>query len=151
MANCFWFYSILVGWSTWQWVFLNFSKKFWSFDNHDTHGCASAVIWNHLKQIWAIPPTVMKTGFSLCSIFNRENPVLINWEPCNEYRFFPLWKYYTGKPLFWPCTGPLWDCSVHRIWPKYLCLLTFFCTSPKIANHFYITCSTEQGIVSSTF
>ena len=56
--NGFWFYSILAGWSTWQWVFLNFSQNFWSFDTHDTPGCASAVIWNHLKQIWAIPPTV---------------------------------------------------------------------------------------------
>ena len=57
--NGFWFYSILAGWSTWQWVFLNFSQNFWSFDTPDTPGCASAVIWNHcLKQIWAIPPTV---------------------------------------------------------------------------------------------
>ena len=56
--NGFWFYSILARWSTWQRVFLNFSQNFWSFDTHDTPGCASAVIWNHLKQIWAIPPTV---------------------------------------------------------------------------------------------
>ena len=49
--NGFWFYSILAGWSTWQWVFLNFSQNFWSFDTHDTPGCASAVIWNKLKQI----------------------------------------------------------------------------------------------------
>ena len=44
MANCFWFYSILAGWSTWQWVFLNFSQNFWSFDTPDTPGCASAVL-----------------------------------------------------------------------------------------------------------
>ena len=55
MANCFWFYSILAGWSTWQWVFLNFSQNFWSFDTPNTPGCASAVfaeneIWNRLKQ-----------------------------------------------------------------------------------------------------
>ena len=43
------------------------------------------------------PIPLMTTGFSLCSISNREKPVFINWEPCNEYRFFPLWKYYTGK------------------------------------------------------
>ena len=47
--NGFWFYSILAGWSTWQWVFLNFSQNLWSFDNHDT--MTSALIWNHLKQI----------------------------------------------------------------------------------------------------
>jgi hypothetical protein len=54
----------------------------------------------------------MKTGISLCSISNREKPVFINWEPCNENRLFPVWKYYTGKTLFWPCTGPVRDCSV---------------------------------------
>ena len=37
---------------------LNFSQNFWSFDTPDTPGCASAVAWNCLKQIWAIPPTV---------------------------------------------------------------------------------------------
>ena len=63
MANCFWFYSILAGWSTWQWVFLNFSQNFWSFDTPDTPRCASAVfaeneIWNRLKRfllVWANP------------------------------------------------------------------------------------------------
>ena len=45
--NGFWFYSILAWWSTWQWVFLNFSQNFWSFDTPDTPGCVSAVIWNH--------------------------------------------------------------------------------------------------------
>jgi hypothetical protein len=25
--------------------------------------------------------------------------------------FFPVWKYYTGKSLFWPCTGPVRYCS----------------------------------------
>ena len=31
--------------------------------------------------------------------------------PCNENRFFPVRIYYTGKTLFWPCTGPVRDCS----------------------------------------
>ena len=44
--NGFWFYSILVGWSIWQGVFLNSSQTFWSFD---TPGCASAVIWNRFE------------------------------------------------------------------------------------------------------
>ena len=47
--NDFWFYSILAGWSTWQWVFLNSSQNFWSFDTPDTPGCASAVIWNRFE------------------------------------------------------------------------------------------------------
>ena len=55
MANGFWFYSILAGWSTWQWVFMNFSQNFWSFDTPYTPGCSSAVyaeseIWNRFKQ-----------------------------------------------------------------------------------------------------
>ena len=41
--NGFWFYSILAGWSTWQWVFLNFSQNFWSFDTLETPGSVSAV------------------------------------------------------------------------------------------------------------
>ena len=54
----------------------------------------------------------MKTGFSLCSFSHRENPVFITWEPCNENGFFHVLKNYTGKTLFWPCTGPVRDCSV---------------------------------------
>jgi hypothetical protein len=42
----------------------------------------------------------MKTGFSLCSFSHREKPAFITWEPCNENRFFPVWKNYTGKTLF---------------------------------------------------
>jgi hypothetical protein len=60
------------------------------------------------------PIPVMKTGFSLCSISNREKPVFIKWEPCNENRFFLVGKYYRGKTLFWPCTGPVRDCSVFK-------------------------------------
>ena len=63
--------------------------------------------WVHCK-----PIPVMKTGFSLCSISNRENPVFITGIPATENRFFPVWKYYTGKTLFWPSTGPVRDCSV---------------------------------------
>ena len=32
--------------------------------------------------------------------------------PCNENRFFPVRIYYTGKTQFWPCSGPVRDCSV---------------------------------------
>ena len=54
----------------------------------------------------------MKTGFSLCRISHREKPVFITWEPCNENRFFTAWKYYTGKTLYWPCTGL--QCMIQR-------------------------------------
>ena len=42
---------------------------------------------------------------------NRD-PVMRTGVPCNENRFFPVRIYYTGKTLFWPCTGPVRDCSV---------------------------------------
>ena len=59
------------------------------------------------------PIPVKKTWFSLlCTFSHRETPVFINSVPCNENRFFPVWEKYTGKTLFWPCTGPVQDCSV---------------------------------------
>ena len=57
------------------------------------------------------PIPVMKTGFSLCTFPNREKPVFITGIPANVNRFFPVWEKYTGKTLFWPCTGPVRDCS----------------------------------------
>ena len=51
---------------------------------------------------------VMKTGV----------PAMRTGVPCNENRFFPVWKTSQGKPcsgpvlaLYWPCTGPVRDCS----------------------------------------
>ena len=34
--------------------------------------------------------------------------------PCKENRLFPVRIDYTGKTLFWPCTGPVGDCSVNK-------------------------------------
>ena len=55
------------------------------------------------------PGPVMNTVFSLCTISNRENPVFINWEPCNENRFFPsveiLHKENPVLALYWPCSA----------------------------------------------
>ena len=88
----------------------NFTKglKSWSVDRSST------------LQIHPCIPPVMRTGFSLCSISIREKPIIITRIPANENRFFPVWKYYTGKILFWPCTGPVRDCSVREIevYPK---------------------------------
>ena len=42
----------------------------------------------------------MRAGFSLCSISIREKPAFINWEPCNENRFFPVRNTTQGKPCF---------------------------------------------------
>ena len=65
------------------------------------------------------PIPVMKTGFSLCTFPNREKPVFITGIPANAKKFFPVWEKYTGKTLFWPCTGPVRDCSV------FLSILTY--------------------------
>ena len=48
----------------------------------------------------------------LCTFPNREKPVFITGIPAGVNRFFPVWEKYTGKTLFWPCTGPVRDCSV---------------------------------------
>ena len=40
----------------------------------------------------------MRTGFSLCSISNREKPVFISWDPCNENRIFPVGNTTQGNP-----------------------------------------------------
>ena len=50
----------------------------------------------------AKPIPVTKTGLSLCTFPNRENPVFITGIPANVNRFFPVWEKYTGKSLFWP-------------------------------------------------
>ena len=51
------------------------------------------------------PIPVMKTRFSMWSFSHREKPVFIAGVPCIENRFFPVWKNFTGKYLYWPCTG----------------------------------------------
>ena len=65
-----------------------------------------------INNVHCKPIPVMKTGFSLCTFSHREKPVYISWDPCNENRFLPVGKKYTGKSLFWPCTDPVRDCSV---------------------------------------
>ena len=45
-------------------------------------------------------------GFPCVLFPHREKPVFITRIPANENRIFPAWKYYTGKTLLWPCTGP---------------------------------------------
>ena len=56
-------YSVLAGWSTWQWVFLNSLQNFWSFD---TPECGCAVIWNRFM------PFLLKWLGSL--ILNKIDP-----------------------------------------------------------------------------
>ena len=90
-----------------------FTNKFYSAplvsssDNFLPRKKCLLIDWMNYEHCKPIP--VMKTGFSLCSISHREKPVFITWGPCNENRFFPVWKYNTGKTLFWPCTQ-YWPC-----------------------------------------
>ena len=55
IGKLFLFYSLMDEWLTWQWVVLDFSQLFWSFDTPKTPGSVSPVfakneIWNRLKQ-----------------------------------------------------------------------------------------------------
>ena len=88
-------------WDQWGiWRFIGLKRGF--IGNSGDLVVTVGVQWEHCK-----PIPVMKMGFSLCSISHREKPVFITWELCIENRFFPVWKYYTGKTLFWPCIGPV--------------------------------------------
>ena len=78
--NGFWFYSMMGGWSTWQWVFLKSSINFWSFDTPGTPGCASAVfadnqseneIWNRLKRF--LPVCIGNAQLWFHTILNYAN------------------------------------------------------------------------------
>ena len=89
--NGFWFYSILAGWSTWQWVFLNFSQNFWSFDTLETPGSVSAVfaeneIWNRLKHF--LP--VWIGGVEFCTLSSWIRKML--WILSFASRW--LWNYF---------------------------------------------------------
>ena len=88
--NGFWSYSILAGWSTWQWVFSNFSQNLWSFDTPDIPGCASAVIWNRFESFLSGPlsgcgvwtPTCLKSSlvvdcfWAICSLDEFERRIV---------------------------------------------------------------------------
>ena len=74
--------------------------------------CLKSQITKHMR----CKPIPVKTGFSLCTFPKREKPVFITGIPANVNRFFPVWEKYTGKTLFWPCTGPVRDCSVPKEW-----------------------------------
>ena len=58
--------------------------------------------FNFLKIPHCKPIPVMKTGFSLCTLS-------LQGKTCNENRFFPVKKAYTGKTLFslqgWVCSA----------------------------------------------
>ena len=62
----------------------------------------------------------MRTWFSLCSISIREKPIFITGIPANENMEILHWP---GKTLFWPCTGPVRDCSVKMT--LFLCTILF--------------------------
>ena len=97
--NGFWFYSMMGGWSTWQWVFSNSSQNFWSFDTPDTPGCASAVfadnqseneIWNRLKQFL---PVCHDYCWRFCSMFiHLLNVIKQDWKLFQPYKLRNTWQ-----------------------------------------------------------
>ena len=111
--NGFWFYSILAGWSTWQWVFLNFSQNFWSFDTPDTPGCASAVIWNRFEPFllqWSVFFThdegvsdLSATGLYRCSQPFPESSISIMHSFAGNHIIFKgifmTTSHYSSHPL----------------------------------------------------
>ena len=80
--NGFWFYSMMGGWSTLQWVFLYSSQFFWSFDTPETPqtpGSVSAVfaeneIWNRLKQFRPVHCSVR--------LYNLNSSLENHWPYC---------------------------------------------------------------------
>ena len=58
---------------------------------------------------------VMKTGFSLCNFSHGENLFPSPGKPVSKTGFPCVGKVYRENPvlsLYWPCTGPVRDCSV---------------------------------------
>ena len=77
--NGFWFYSMMGGWSTWQWVVLDSSQFFWSFDTPETPGSVSVVfadnwseneIWNRLKQFLPVCTRIHKIPLCILLLWN---------------------------------------------------------------------------------
>ena len=106
MVNGFWFYSILAGWSTWQWAFLNFSQNFWSFDT-PIHPwvCILSVCWKwNLKQIEAIPPSVhlkfLENSWQYYQCYNLKNS--------SPTKAIAIAQFYQLASRYWlqclPCT-----------------------------------------------
>ena len=107
--NGFWFYSMMGGWSTWQWVVLDSSQFFWSFDTPETPGSVSVVfadnhfeneIWNRLKHflpVWIWPTDTPNTSQLILPICSKQPK---------------HFGYYWKKPLM----------SVHSPWSDPLAL-----------------------------
>ena len=90
----------------------------------DTVWPTSATCLAESQSVHCKPILLMKRGFSLRTFSHREIQLFPSpGKPCNENRIFPVWEKYTGKTLFWPCTGPVRDCSV-AIFQKVLMYLS---------------------------
>ena len=112
MANCFWFYSMMGEWSTWQWVVLDFSQFSWSFDTPDTPGSVSVVfaeneIWNRLKQflpVWNPDVKFNKTGskkpplYEGCRIITVR-PLFVLFRTCDILQLFWFFSRHTWRRL----------------------------------------------------
>ena len=128
-------------------IFQNIPGIAWCFNQIRCTANVYSGNWDTLKKCkgHCKPIPVMRTGISLCSISIREKLVFITGIPANDNKFFPLWKYYTGKTLLWPCIGTVRDCSgyKHRI-SSYKALpriipatLIIPCSGARTANPWY--------------
>ena len=145
MANCFWFYSILAGWSTWQWVFLNFSQKFW----HPWHPwvCIRSVCWKwNLKQIEAIPPSVTLIHYELLGVQSLTKMLRYHVKDFNAIILLSKWKCWFHRLSFFFQAHPFTFILSLRyslitmrpiyyfdswaiIWHDIVCFYQFLCTA----------------------
>ena len=130
-----WFYSILAGWSTWQWVFLNFSQNFWSFDTPDTPRCVSAVIWNRFDPFLLQWQLANKLFDHINKIYNQNSHILKMRLILRLITFAAIISYCSISALnfinkCYKCTDPeknvqssmehKWLCySITFIWPSF--------------------------------
>ena len=138
MVNGFWFYSILDGWSTWQWAFLNFSQNFWSYDTPDTPGGASVVfaeneIWNNcscgngrLLMLWNYVYYNSKlVATNVCFIKIRTKQIVICdcimsfWQIITQYC-----KFLKPRPLKQGILGASTYSYIQRYWQ--ICFYVWF-------------------------
>ena len=122
MANCFWFYSMMGEWSTWQWVVLDFSQFFWYFDTPETPGsvsvvCAENEIWNRLKQFLSVWYTQDSILSEFRSFFGRIRDFIICFRDLLTFNIY-LPNYCLLTCLFYldPAISLHWSSKMDPFW-----------------------------------
>ena len=120
MANCFWFHSILAGWSTWQWVFLNFSQNFWSFDTLTPLGVHPQwfeITWNRYERflllcMWEMKDILLTSALQWVTFLNKnsahkiwakkDNEIKVSFHHCSKNPYIFI-SSYTSFSNSWLC------------------------------------------------